>query len=91
MSRARSARGASAGGPAAGRPGVFVQAPQPDIYVALLGVALGAMILGCILLLMILMRYDFKTKVSALTPPARTVLVAAAETAPTIVPGVCHA
>jgi hypothetical protein len=69
LSRLRSARGAS--GPKAssraggGRPGVFVQAPRSDIYVTMLGVALGAMLLGCLLLLLILNRYEFKTTVSA--------------------------
>jgi len=47
-----------------------VQAPKSDIFVALLGVALGAMILGCLLLVLILQRYEFKTKVSGLTSPA---------------------
>jgi hypothetical protein len=32
------------------------------------------MILGCILLVLILNGYEFKTKVSALTPPASTSL-----------------
>ena len=69
MSRPRSARPASGGGGRpTGRPGVFVQTPQSDIYVALLGIALGAMILGCLLLLLILNGYGFSTKVSALTP-----------------------
>jgi len=36
----------------------------------MLGVALGAMLLGCLLMILILNRYEFKTKVSALTPPA---------------------
>jgi hypothetical protein len=75
LSRPRSGRAASGGaggGRPAGRPGVFVQTPKSDIYVALLGIALGAMILGCLLLVLILNRYEFKTKVSALTPPAST-------------------
>jgi hypothetical protein len=75
LSRPRSGRAASSGGggsrPAA-RPGVFVQTPKSDIYVALLGISLGAMILGCILLLLILNGYEFKTKVSALTAPPST-------------------
>ena len=73
MSRARSAtsRGASSGGRApAGRPGVFVQTPKPDVYVAMLGVALGAMVLGCLLLVLILNRYEFKTKAASTTIPA---------------------
>ncbi len=58
MSRLRSARGAS--GPRAstpraggGRPGVFMQAPPNDIYVAMLGVSLGAMTLGSLLLFLV--------------------------------------
>jgi hypothetical protein len=47
---------------------VFVQAPKSDIYVVLLGVALGAMVLGCLLLLLVMNRYEFKTKVAALVP-----------------------
>lgn len=69
MSRPRSARPASGGSARPGaRPGVFVQTPQSDIYVALLGIALGAMILGCLLLVLILSQYGFSIKVSALTP-----------------------
>lgn len=77
MSRPRSGRAASGGGGAsrpAARPGVFVQTPKSDIYVTLLGIALAAMILGCLLLVLILKDYDFQTKVSALTPPARASL-----------------
>ena len=83
MSRPRSGRGASpAGGsrsarPAGGQRGVFVQTPKPDIFVALLGVALGAMILGCLLLILVLNRYGFQTKVAALTPaPAASAALA---------------
>jgi hypothetical protein len=68
LSRPRSGRAASGGGRPAARPGVFVQAPKSDIYVTLLGVALGAMILGCLLLVLILNRYEFKTSVSLRTP-----------------------
>ncbi len=71
MSRPRSGRGANAGG-AGARPatqrGVYVQTPKSDIYVALLGVALGAMILGSLLLVLVLNRYGFSTKVSATAP-----------------------
>ena len=84
MSRPRSGRAASSGGggsrPAA-RPGVFVQTPKSDIYVALLGIALGAMILGCLLLVLILNGYEFKTKVSALTAPPSTSLALASDRA----------
>jgi len=56
---------------------VFVQTPRSDVYVAMLGVALGAMVLGCLLLVLLLKRYDFTTKAAALaTPPASTALAA---------------
>ena len=84
MSRPRSGRAASGGAsrPAAARPGVFVQTPRSDIYVALLGIALGAMILGCILLLLILNRYGFSTKVTSLGTAADAVAMHAVEAAP---------
>jgi len=66
LSRLRSGRGASpAGGnrPAAAQRGVYVQSPKSDIYVALLGVALGAMVLGCLLLVLVLNQYGFQTTV----------------------------
>lgn len=76
MSRLRSARGASrpagrGSAPAArpGQRGVFVQAPKSDVYVALLGVALGAILLGCLFLILLLNRYEFKTKAAALPAP----------------------
>jgi hypothetical protein len=73
----RPAGGRSAGGRSAGgRPGVFVQAPKSDLYVALLGVALGAMFLGCILLLLVLQRYEFKLKAASLTPTASVTALA---------------
>jgi hypothetical protein len=73
MSRPRSGRSSTPAAPSrgarpGGRPGVFVQAPKADIYVAMLGIALGAMFVGTILLVLILARYDFKTKVSSNTP-----------------------
>ncbi len=93
MSRLRSSRGASPATPkaarsstaaAAGRrPGVFVQAPKSDIFVAMLGVALGAILLACLLMLMILWRYDFKvnSKLAARDTGVRTLNVAAHPTA----------
>ena len=47
-----------------------MQAPRSDIYVAMLGVALGAMLLGCLLLLLILNPYEFQTTASAPPSPA---------------------
>ena len=88
MSRQPSARGArgaartpaagraAAGRAAGGRPGVFVQAPKSDVYVALLAVALVAMITGCVLMLLILKRYDFKLKAAALTSTTRALALA---------------
>jgi hypothetical protein len=40
----------------------------------MLGIALGAMIVGCLLLVLILNRYEFKTKVSALLPASKAAL-----------------
>ena len=45
----------------AGRPGVYVATPKSDVYVALLGVSLGAMILATLLLALILNGYEFQT------------------------------
>jgi hypothetical protein len=91
MSRPRSGRSSVlAGRASASRPGVFVQAPRSDVYVALLGVALGAMIVGCILLALILQRYDFKTKVSALMPAVPAANAAATEQSPPLNRGVLH-
>ncbi len=75
MSRLPSSRGSSAAAssrsaPAARRPGVLVQSPKSDIYVALLGVALGAILIGCLLMAILFGRYGFSTKVSAATSPA---------------------
>jgi len=59
---------------------VFVQTPRSDVYVAMLGVALGAMVLGCLLLVLILNRYEFKIKAAArTTAPASTALAALLE------------
>jgi hypothetical protein len=44
--------------------------------VAMLGVALGAMILGCLLLVLLLQSYDFSTKAAALSQPSNTALAA---------------
>ncbi len=80
MSRQKSGRGAkpaaapkgrSAGRGAATAPrggrGVYVQAPKSDIFVVLLSISLGAILIGCILLLLVWKDYDFSTSVSALS------------------------
>jgi hypothetical protein len=53
-----------AGTPARQR-GVLVQAPKSDIYVALLGISLAAIVIGCLLMILLLNGYGFKVKVSA--------------------------
>ena len=66
MSRPRSTASKPAGKPTkkttrpTGRPGVYVATPKSDIYVALLGVSLGAMILATSLLTWLMYGYDFK-------------------------------
>ena len=86
MSRPRSAR-SSAAAPARGAArGVYVATPKSDIYVVMLAVSLSAMFIGALLFVLILARYDFKTKVSALFPSERPASVALAlgEELPTI-------
>jgi hypothetical protein len=78
LSRLPSSRGSStatasrsAGAQRGGRPGVFVQAPKSDIYVAMLGVSLAAILIATLLMVMLFSRYSFSTKVSAnFAPPA---------------------
>jgi len=41
-----------------------VTTPKSDVFVALLGVALGSMLLAILLLFIVWGRYDFKTSVS---------------------------
>ncbi len=72
MSRLRSSRGSStstssvsAVRSAAARSGagrVLVQAPKSDIYVVMLGIALGALVIGSLLMVLILNNYGFSTK-----------------------------
>lgn len=83
MSRPRPGRAAStsSGGRPAARPGVFVQTPQSDIYVTLLGIALGAMLLGCLLLFILIYR-NGGTKVSYLTPSRMSTSLALNAVAP---------
>lgn len=74
MSQARSSRGARSGAGRAARGGtrsqsvatqrgrgVYVQEAKSDIFVVLLGVALGAMVLGCLFLVLKLNQYGFAT------------------------------
>jgi hypothetical protein len=65
-SSAASASSRSASG-ATRRPGVLVQSPKSDIYVAMLGISLAAVLLGCLLMIVLFSRYNFSTKVSGLS------------------------
>jgi hypothetical protein len=53
----------------------MVAKPKSDVYVALLGVSLGAILIGMLLLALVLRRYDFQTQAVWNTPaPAATAL-----------------
>ena len=56
---ARTARSAA---PAGGARGVYVQSPKSDIYVVMLGIALGAILIGCLLLLWLWYGYNMQIK-----------------------------
>jgi hypothetical protein len=45
---------------------VYVQAPKSDIFVVLLSISLGAILIGCLLLLLVWGRYDYSTTVASL-------------------------
>ena len=45
-----------------GRPGVFVQTAKSDVYTAMLGIAIGAMLVGSLLMVLLLNSYEFKLK-----------------------------
>jgi len=73
LSRLRSGRGSKAAGgakkPAAARArGVLVPAAKSDVYVALLGISLAGIVISCILMAMLLMKYEWKVSVSSATP-----------------------
>jgi hypothetical protein len=81
LSRLPSNRSSSAASPgrssaaAARRPGVLVQSPKSDIYVAMLGIALGAIIIACLLMTILFSKYSFSTKVSGLMAPSQAVML----------------
>lgn len=73
MSRLRSGRGSNPSGAsrtsAAPRArGVLVPAAKSDIYVALLGISLAAVVISCILMALLLMKYEWKVSVASATP-----------------------
>jgi hypothetical protein len=47
---------------------VLVQAPKSDIYVALLGISLAAILIGCLLMILLLGKYEWSVKVSSVAP-----------------------
>jgi hypothetical protein len=53
-----------------------VQSPKSDIYVVLLGIALGAIVISCLILVRIFATYNFSTKAAALPGPSQVVSVA---------------
>jgi len=61
-----------------------VQAPKSDVFVVLLGVALGAMILGCLLMFLVLNRYGFSRKVAGNLPVSARSLALATHSSPSI-------
>jgi hypothetical protein len=58
--KAKTARPARAAARPAARGGVYVQQPKSDVWVALLGCSLGAMVLGCLFLVLKLNAYGFE-------------------------------
>lgn len=58
--------GRTAAGRPAGRPGVFVQKPKSDVYVALLAIALASILIGSLLLVLKLKDYDFKLQAASI-------------------------
>jgi hypothetical protein len=53
-----------------------IQTPKSDIFVVMLGIALGAILLGCLLMTLVLSRYGFSTKVSAVSSPPQAATMA---------------
>jgi hypothetical protein len=54
----------------------LVQSPKSDIYVAMLGIALGAIIIACLLMVILFSKYNFSTKISSLSAPASVATLA---------------
>jgi len=52
--------------PAGGARGVYVQSPKSDIFVVLLAISLGAILIGCLLLVLVWNRYNFQIKPTAM-------------------------
>lgn len=71
---AKSGKPAKKGGgrnaPAGGARQVYVQTAKNDVFTYLLAVSLGAIFIGVIFLVLILNQYEWKTKVTGITPAA---------------------
>jgi hypothetical protein len=64
---------------AARRPGVLVQSPKSDVYVAMLGIALAAILIGCLLMILLFSKYNFSTKVAGLSVSSPGVAIVSTE------------
>jgi len=53
----------------------LVQSPKSDIFVVLLSVALGAIVISCLIMVRIFGTYGFSTKAAALPAPSQVVSV----------------
>ena len=59
------------GSPQAGSRRVAIAKPKNDIYVALLGIALGAVVLACIMLAMEMSNYEWNVNPKVSLPPSQ--------------------
>ena len=64
---------------AGGARGVYVQTAKSDIYVVMLGISLGAVLLGCLFLLLEWKKYDFSLKASMTETTSSALVADAAE------------
>jgi hypothetical protein len=64
----RGASGKATTGKASGARQVYVQTAKNDVFTYLLAVSLGAIFIGVIFLVLLLNRYEFKTKVAGIEP-----------------------
>lgn len=89
MSRLRSGRGSNPSGASRasaaprGARGVLVPAAKSDIYVALLGISLAAVVISCILMALLMMKYEWKVSVSSAAPTPSALATAPVQLAST--------
>jgi hypothetical protein len=53
-----------------------VQSPKSDIFVVMLAIALGAIVLGCLIMTVLFTGYGFSTKVSSNSSAAQVASIA---------------